>query len=675
MELIILTSFVPLGLGALIIALSGDRKRTCGVVALIFLAIASVPIYYIALKALTSGAVETGAVLSVPMIKSALAFKVDALSAIFLIIIMSVSLLSILFSVDYMTHYKESPVAFYPPFLVFIGGMVGVVTVSDMFFFLIAWEFMTLASYILVIFERKNPVNLSAGFKYFLMTHIATLFMVIGAVILYFKGDGFGFAQLKNAFIEIMDNKALTHLVLLFFFLGFATKAGIFPFGDWLPDAHPAAPSGMSAMLSGVMIKMGVYGLIRLFLDILPISHYTTTWGTIIALFGAISIVMGTLTALFQDDSKRLLAFSSIGQMGYMWLGIGMGIAFVRVNPAVSVVAIMAGLFHLINHACFKSCLFLASGSLLYKTGTRDLNAMGGLSAVMPFAAASTLIAALAISGIPPLNGFASKWMLYQVGIMGGGAFNPLYTILAIAAIFMSIVTLSYQLKFYGSAFLVRPSGRIQKEQADVPATMNIAKWILALACIAFGLFPMIPLVGVHKALAEIMLVPELSDVLPKVAPLAFSIELGEGVGGVWGPIIVLIAIAVAFLVALGISKLGGAEVREDAPWFCGDPHADEEIRFKARGVYQPFKELFSMKAPSKGGIYPVLPVPEFKEPKRISKALNLDEWLYYPVARGVMKFFEWFSRSHPGVPQIYALWIVVGAILAVIVIFALGGG
>ena len=203
-------------------------------------------------------------------------------------------------------------------------------------------------------------------------------------------------------------------------FVGFGTKAAIFPLGDWLPDAHPAAPSPISCLLSGVMIKLGVYGLLRIFFWMAPSSHTYTVWGGVIALFGAVSLFVGTMEALAQHDSKRLLAFHSMGQMGYIFLGIGIGIAFLRISPALSAAGFIGGLYHLVNHACFKGLLFLNAGSALIRGGTREIDRLGGLAKYMPLTAATAIIASFAIAGVPPLNGFGSKWLIYQASLFSG---------------------------------------------------------------------------------------------------------------------------------------------------------------------------------------------------------------------------------------------------------------
>ena len=366
--------------------------------------------------------------LALPTIGAGFVVSVDCLSAIFLAITGTIGFLTTLYSVEYMTRYRNDSVAKYYPLLqLLFAGIVGVVATGDFVFFLVFWELMTFASFFLVTFEREVRASQRAGFKYFVVNQAATFGMIAAALILWTKSGSFHFSAMRDALGGLLTTQpALAHLVLFLFFMGFATKAGILPMGDWLPDAYPAAPSGATAAFGGTMTKLGVYGLLRVFLCFLPLSPVTRTWGLLIALAGAVSLFVGTLTALKQDDIKRLMSFHVIGQVGYMFLGIGLGLFFLPSSPTLAALGLLAGTFHMINHSLYKSCLFLGAGAVTFRTGTRSLSALGGLRAFMPATAMYALIAALAIAGVPPLNGFASKWLMYATAILGGGAF-PLF--------------------------------------------------------------------------------------------------------------------------------------------------------------------------------------------------------------------------------------------------------
>lgn len=612
------------------------------------------------------------ALFSVPGFGASLVLRIDHLSAFFLIIIVIVGLMASLFSVRYMEHYRrESLVGFYPPLLVFLASMIAVVGMADLFFFFLFWEVMTLASYALVVFERERQENLRAGFKYFLMTHAATACMLLAGIILYVRGGSFSFDVLRSTLgLIIQENPGLAHLVLGLFFVGFATKSGIFPFGDWLPDAHPAAPSGVSALLSGVMIKMGVYGLLRIFLLILPSSYLTTTWGGIIAFFGTLSLFVGSLTALYQGDSKRLLAFHSMGQIGYMLLAIGMGIAFRRIHPAISAVALIAGLFHLLNHAHFKSLLFLNAGSILYVAGTRNLNALGGLLRSMPWTAATALVGGLALAGLPPLNGFASKWLIYQVVILGG-LDRPAYVLYALLAFFGSAVTLASVLKFITAAFLGHPSLQASKVH-DVPISMRIAQLCLGALCVLIGLFPVPVLRLLYQAISPGLDFPAFEALFGR-SPWGVTSNLGEGMAAAWNPLVMVAALSACLLLSALIYRAGAAPVRQTALWYCGEAHRPQDVKFSASSLYLPFKRFFTIHVGGyeQEGVYPVLRMPTVRLRTGLPRVFDVDRFFYNPVVRWSMRFMERFSRLHVGIPQVYVAWMVIGALLAILILFA----
>lgn len=687
--------------GAFIGLFLGRRQRFAGAFAFAVVLVSSLVLFWVVFQVYQNGPVEaresffwvmglsefkgeaacmtchssSRALFTVPGFGASLVLRIDHLSAFFLAIIAVVGPLATLFSMRYMEHYRrESLVGFYPPLLVFLSAMIAVVGMADLFFFFLFWELMTLASYALVVFEREKQENLRAGFKYFLMTHVATACMFLGGILLYVRGGSFSFDVLRSTMALLLhENPGLAHLVLALFFVGFTTKAGLFPFGDWLPDAHPAAPSGVSALLSGVMIKMGIYGLLRVFLHILPSSYFTTTWGGIISFFAVLSLFVCSLTALYQDDSKRLLAFSSMSHIGGMLLVIGMGIAFLRISPAMSGVALMAGLFHLLNHALFKSLLFLNAGSLLYVAGTRDLNALGGLLRTMPWTAATTVVGGLALAGIPPLNGFASKWLIFQVLILGG-LDRPTYMLYAIVALFASAVALAYILKFITAAFLGHPPSRLAGP-GDVPASMRIAQLSLGALCVVIGLFPVPLLRLIYQALGPGLALPPF-EALFGGGPWGVATNLGEGTAAAWNPLAMAAALLACLFVSCLLYRAGGAPVRQTALWYCGEQHRPEEVKFSALSLCLPFKRFFSVRVGSyeQAGLYPALRVPKLRLPTELRQVFDIDRFLYNPIVRWSLSAMERFSRTHVGIPQVYVLWMVIGMVFAIVILFALSG-
>ena len=275
--------------------------------------------------------------------------------------------------------------------------------------------------------------------------------------------------------------------------------------GDWLPDAHPVAPSGMSATLSGALVKLGIYGLVRLFCSFLVVSPSLRMWGIILALAGTGSLFVGTLTALRQTDTKRLMAFHTIGQIGYICLGLGVGAYCLHMYPALASIALAGAIFHAVNHACFKSCLFLGAGSVLYRTGKRDMDKLGGLAGFMPYTTGTTAIASLSIAGVPPFNGFASKWLIVAGCLLAGMRF-PLFLVLGLVALFISLATLASFLKVLGSVFLGKADENLGIE--EVPISMIVPQVVLAALCVLLGIFPQLLLRFVGHAIEGVTAMP-----------------------------------------------------------------------------------------------------------------------------------------------------------------------
>jgi hydrogenase-4 component B len=669
-------------LGAIASTLLAPRRRACAWISFVWIAAAALWIAGIAIQALTGpGGTPGTALFTIPVLNTALVFGVDPLSAIFLLVIALLAIVSSLYSVGYITHPhygRESLTRYYPFLFVFLMGMIGVVVSWDLFLFLVFWEVMTLTSYFLVVFETDNPTSLKAGFKYFVMTHIATACLIAAFLVLRLRGGSFGFDAGRVALLSLEGTRPLLlHGVLAMMFIGFGTKAAIFPLGDWLPDAHPAAPSPISCLLSGVMIKLGVYGLLRIFFWMAPSAHTYTVWGGIIALFGALSLFVGTMEALAQHDSKRLLAFHSMGQMGYIFLGIGIGIAFLRVSPALSAAGFIGGLYHLVNHACFKGLLFLNAGSALIRGGSREIDRLGGLAKYMPLTAATAIIASFAIAGVPPLNGFGSKWLIYQAALFSGLQ-SPVYLLYGVAALFISAVTLASFVKFLGAIFYGQPSTNVTRRAAEglaeVPGTMGTAQVILAVACVVFGLFPWLVVGASHRAIAAAR--PEFFPPFATLfsgRPMGININVGEGVTGSWNAIPILLAFAACFLIPLFIYRSAKSKVRTVATWNCGEEHRPDEIRHLAGGYYGTFRSLM---APVVGrmrasGFYPRWPRLRARGLGAIRPVFDFD-FVYRSVVGALMKAFDWFSHVQVGYPQVYVLWMAAGLVVAMVLLFTL---
>ena len=658
-------------LGAILTAITAQFRRICGFIGVISVGIISLILFYVAYRVFTLGPQTLSQpIFAIPSLGAQLSITVDYLSAVFLVLIGLISFLGTLYSYRYMDIYPNQSLGrFYPFLILFIVGMIGVVSVSDMFFFFVFWEFMTLTSYFLVIYEKEDPVCLRAGLKYFIMTHIGTAAMFIAAIMLQTEMGSFSFVLFQEALGRMVETQPVrVSVILALFLLGFGTKAGMYPLGTWLPDAHPAAPSGVSAMLSGVMIKIGIYGILRFFFFLLPPSSHSFAWGIVIAIFGAISLFMGTISALLQHDSKRLLAFHSIGQIGYILLGIGTGLTFLRINPMLSAVATFAGMYHLFNHTTFKSLLFLNAGSILYKTGTRDLNKLGGLYSVMPITAWTTLIAAFSISGMPPFNGFVSKWLIYQTTILGGIEI-PVFVLFGLMAIFISSATLASFMKFFNTSF----GGEISKSLElslrpgkDVPYSMRLPQNILAILCLVLGLFPWLPLLfsklgfsGSSYGAIGYSLSALFGNSVYGLTPV-FN---GGRTSGVWLPLTGTLFFLGCLILAFIVYRIGKPQQRIVPLWNCGEVYEVDEVRYRAESYYLPLVSFFERL------VYPEFPALHIKRPERIHKSLDFDQILYYPLVNLVLRISQRFRRTHVGIPQAYMLYQVIGIILLGLVV------
>lgn len=421
-----------------------------------------------------------------------LTFNVDKLSAFFIFIISLVSLFSSVYGIAYVEHfykkYNIGALGFF--YNVFIAGMLLVVSAENALFFLIVWELMSLASYFLVIFENKEKENIKAGLVYFIMTHIGTAFIVLAFLLLYRATGSFDFIFIKNNIGGV--SPLLKNAIFIFALIGFGTKAGIIPFHIWLPGAHPAAPSHVSALMSGVMIKTGIYMMIRIFLDIMP--NVPVWWGALILIVGAVSSLLGVLYALTEHDIKRLLAYHSIENIGIILLGLGSSLVFLALDMRpLAILGLVAALFHILNHAIFKALLFLGAGSVISMARTRNMEEYGGLIKYMPKTAFFFLIGSMAISALPPFNGFFSEWLTFQ-SLFGGISFQGrliqwVFILAAGSLAFTGGLAAACFVKVFGITFLGRPRSEEARRAKESDAFFQLSMAALAFLSLIIGIF------------------------------------------------------------------------------------------------------------------------------------------------------------------------------------------
>jgi multicomponent Na+:H+ antiporter subunit D len=403
----------------------------------------------------------------------------DGFTVIVVCIINMIGFLSAIYSISYIKRYTAENY-FYALFCLMIGGMNGVVISGDLFNIFVFLEISVISSYALVAFGVESN-ELEASFKYQILGGLASFLILFGIGLIYWKTKTLNIADIKAAFTSGYDKTTYLFIQILIL-SGFGLKAALIPFHAWLPDAHSSAPSPISAMLSGIFIKaVGIYVIIRLFFNMFVVSE---PMAILITTLGTLSMVIGVFLAIGQWDIKRLLAYHSISQMGYVVMSVGIGMILISrvARPEIASLAIAGGLFHLVNHAAFKGLLFLNAGALEYTVGTRDLKEMGGLAKSMPVTSATSFIASMSISGVPPFNGFFSKLIIIIAAIMAK------FYLLAVLAVIVSIITLASFLKFQRYAFYNKPDSHNDNNIKEVPFPMVFSMVVLSIICLLLSL-------------------------------------------------------------------------------------------------------------------------------------------------------------------------------------------
>lgn len=480
---------VPLAGAFLIMLLSRFIKNSEKIIAslvLLYLLIAS--IICLVNPGITPSVYKVGGWEPVNRIPVGIYMVLDSFSAIVLCIINLIGFLSLVYSISYISRYTAENY-FYSLFCLMVAGMNGVVLSGDIFNIYVFLEISAISSYALVAFGIEKE-ELEATFKYQVLGGLASLIILTGIAFIYWKTKTLNIADIRAVLSTGADRRYYT-LMQLLLLAGFGLKAAIIPFHAWLPDAHSSAPSPISAMLSGVLIKaIGIYVILRLFFNMFEISEEMSV---VITALGALSMVVGVFLAIGQWDIKRLLAYHSISQMGYVILstGIGMIILSRGGSQKIAALAIAGGIFHLVNHAVFKGLLFLNAGAIEYSTGTRNLKEMGGLSKAMPVTSATSFVASMSISGIPPFNGFFSKLVIIVAAVVG-----RFYFLASLAAL-VSIITLASFLKFQRYAFYEKSEFSRAVKPKEVPFPMLFSMVVLGIICLLLSLL-VIP--GIREA-------------------------------------------------------------------------------------------------------------------------------------------------------------------------------
>ncbi len=518
--------------------------------------------------------------------------KVDALTGLFLLLIGVVTVAVSFYGPGYIRefqHGRHSLAALGGFTGLFVAGMLMVVLADDAFFFMVAWEVMSLASYFLVVFQHEQAANRRAAFLYLLMAHVGGLFILLAYGVLAAFGGGFGFEAMRGAELSLLWSSVAFGLA----FLGFGMKAGLVPLHAWLPEAHPVAPSHISALMSGVMLKVAVYGFIRVVFDLIGTPHWG--WGVAALLVGSASALLGVLYAMVQNDIKRLLAYSSIENVGIIFIGLGLAMVFLGSgHPTLGSLALIAALYHAFNHALFKSLLFMGAGAVLQQSHERDLERMGGLLRRMPFTGFFVLVGCISIASLPPFNGFASEWLTFQSALQGvvleNGVLRIMIPVTAAMLALTGALAAACFVKLYGVAFLGQPRGRRVRHAREADWGMGLAQGLLAVLCLGFGLFPT-AVVGTLDAVPQLLF----GSGLPHATAEGWLwlTPAGAEKASYSAPLL-LVGIALAWgLSWLLLHPRGRRTVRCAAPWDCGFGPLTPRMQYTSTAFAQPIRRVF----------------------------------------------------------------------------------
>ncbi|MBU1447189.1 MAG: hydrogenase 4 subunit B [Gammaproteobacteria bacterium] len=517
--------------------------------------------------------------------------RLDALSTFFLILLGVASFGVSLYASGYFRHMEGKTLGLLClEYHLFLASMALVLLADDAYLFMVAWEMMALSSYFLVTTDHAIPDIRRAGFLYLLIAHVGAIAILLAFGVMQ-GGNGIGaytFDAMRAAPLTPFWASAAFLLALF----GFGAKAGVLPMHVWLPEAHPAAPSPVSALMSGVMLKTAIYGILRVTFDLLP--EQVWWWGVLALGLGLVTAVFGVMFAAVQGDMKRLLAYSSIENIGLLLVGIGLTLIFhVYGKAELAALALAATLYHSLNHACFKSLLFVGTGSILHATGERNMGRLGGLIHHMPWASVLMLVGVLAIAGLPPLNGFVSEWLLLQAFLLSPGLPNSYIDMLvpvAAAVIALAAALAAYvMVKFYGVIFLGQRREPALARAHDAGSMERAGMVWLALACVALGLFPVFVL-GQIDLVALSLLGSQLGNASADWMFLA-PVDTGRAS---YSPMYFLLAVAgVMGLSVLLVRRLYHGRLRRGAAWDCGFPAQTARMQDTAEGFGQPIRRIF----------------------------------------------------------------------------------
>ena len=556
-------------------------------------------------------------------------FRIDALASFFMIVVNLGGAAASLFALGYGRH-EETPQRILPFYPAYLAGMNLVVLSDDAFSFLVAWEFMSLTSWALVISHHEDRENLRAGYIYLLMASFGTLALLLAFGLLAGSDGNYVFDAIRTSH----PNSRLAALVLILALVGTGSKAGVVPLHAWLPLAHPAAPSHVSALMSGVMTKVAVYGFIRIVFDL--IGEPDWWWSIVVLTVGGITAVMGVLYALMQSDLKRVLAYSTIENIGIIFAALGLALAFKAEGLALaSALALTAGLFHVFNHSLFKSLLFFGSGAVLNATGERDMEHLGGLIHRMPQTAFVFLVGSVAISALPPLNGFVSEWLTFQAILLSPqlpswGLKLLVPTVGALLALSAALAAACF-VRAFGITFLGRARAKSASRAQETDGSSLAAMYVLAALCLIAGIVPgffIDALKPVMQALLGVSMPHQAGVQWLSIVPIAESRSSYNGL------LVFIFVVLSGSLAAFAIHRLASDKLRRGPAWDCGYPDARTSTQYTASSFAQPIRRVFGSTVFGAREIGE-MPPPGSTAPARLTVKIHDPIWesLYAPIS------------------------------------------
>lgn len=619
-----------------------------------------------------------------------LSLSVDGLSAYFMLVISLVAVAATLYGPAYLqAHSPDAGPARRAVQVmalnIFLGCMVFLCCAGDALSFLLCWEGMTLASYVLVVSDDKEGENAQAGLLYMVMTHSGTAMLLVAFLALTERAGAFDFASIRLA-ASGLDGTTRT-IVFFLALVGFATKAGVVPLHVWLPRAHPAAPSHVSSLMSGVMLKVAIYGILRFAFDLLaPAAEpLPSPWGWTVLVLGTTSALLGVLYALQQHDLKRLLAFHSVENIGIILIGVGLAMILWRregADSTLAIVALTAALLHIINHAAFKGLLFLGAGSVLCRTHVRNMEELGGLARHMPWTAGLFLLGAVAISALPPLNGFVSEWLTFQAILGGANRFHgPAGLAIVFSAAILALtggLAAACFVKAFGVTFLGRPRTPHAEHATEVPPSMIVGMAWLATLCVFLGIAPGYAMRLLDAPTAGLLHSYGASTVVTAQGPLVLTTALALP-GGMHGTAISMTMLAALLIALLPIAwllrhGLRTAPQRTAPTWTCGmSPTA--RFDYTATAFAKPLRLVFAvLYRPRREVIREIAGTPYVLRRMRYTgEVVDLAETqIYHRVQHGITAISQTIRDGSTGRIHGY-IGFVLGALFLALLLF--GGG